>query len=52
MKKQNKVTTKKAGKKAPGKKALIQSLVKKDLESLASSVSAVSCGGTTCWNSN
>ncbi|MDI1434592.1 hypothetical protein [Polyangium sorediatum] len=46
MKKQNKVSTKKAGKKAPGKKALIQSLVKKDIENLTSGGAVLTCGGT------
>ncbi|MDI1442583.1 hypothetical protein [Polyangium sp. 6x1] len=47
MKKKSKVITKKAAKKAVVNSALIQSLVKKDLESLASGDSAV-CSGPVC----
>ena len=46
--KKNKVTAKKSAKNATVKTALIKSLVKKDLESLASGGSAVSCSMILC----
>ncbi|MDI1444352.1 hypothetical protein [Polyangium sp. 6x1] len=48
MKTKSKVATKKAGKKAKVNKALIESLVKRDLESLASGSPAL-CGLACCW---
>lgn len=44
--KKNKVGAEKSEKNATATSALIKSLVKRDLESLASGGSAASCGGT------